>query len=1025
MRNKTNRVLRKKILLMLLLSGFVSIAMAQTLVRGIITNKDGKPLPGVTVTIKGSTAATTTGDDGRFTITASPKDVLVFTSASFNSGEVKVGNSTNISFTLNEKINVLDDVVVVGYGTQRRGDLTGSIVGVNINETKKYSTSDITQLLQGRVAGVAINSDGQPGAAPVVRIRGFSTLGSPQPFYVVDGVPVGNSIRDFSPNDIESMQVLKDAAAAAIYGAEAANGVVIITTRQGKKNTQMRVDYNGYYGWDKVWQHTDVTDRAQYQMLINESRVNGGQPLFPANDPANAGYINNINTDWQKEGLKTGTRQNHNVSLSGGGQSSTYNISLDYFDNAGTYVGNGPSYNRYTARVNTSAEKGILKVGESMSYTHSHENSLTFRDDILLGGIPPLINTLVRAIPTMKVYDPANEGGFGGSNSEFHGENSLNGIGVNSMFRNYVDVDRIFSNIYGELQLLKKGGNNLKYKASVSYDRTVTRDYSWVPTFFMGKFFSNTIARLNDNSRNFSNAAIENTFTYERNFGKHSLTALAGHSYRNNKAVFRESSAQGFTRPYYPVISNGTSSAAKGTEFVNNITSLFGRVNYSYDDRYLVAASIRRDGSSRFSPSNKYGNFPAASVGWKVNNEKFWNVPATIISSLKVRASYGKLGNQNIGDYGYQAIINSGVVYTFDGTRITGGLQTSVVSETLKWEEKATTNVGFDAILLNNHLDFSAEYYNAKSSDVLVNVPIPASVGSNNLAPVVNAATFTNKGIEIALTYHKNKGDFTFDAGANLSTVKNEVLSLGLNNTEPLAGAGARTKIGQSIGEHYGFVYEGIYQSQAEIAAHAVHTFAPNLKPGDVKYKDISGPQGKPDGFVDETYDRVYLGSGIPKYNYGFNFSAAYKQFDFTLFASGSAKFLINSRFYRDLMHSGGASNYSTDMLDRWTPDNTNTDIPRLNSADVNNFRDSDRPGWLQDGSYLRINTISFGYVLRNNLIKGLTRARFYATVQNLYSFQGYKGYNPDFTAGVLNPGFDFGSYPKPRTFLLGAQLSF
>ena len=527
MRKKTNRVLRKKVLLALLLSCFVSMAMAQTQVRGTITDKEGKPLPGVTVTVKGTTVATTTGDDGRFTVTAASKDVLEFTSASYDNGEVRVGNQTNISFTMNEKINVLDDVVVVGYGTQRRGDLTGSIAGVNVNETKKYSTSDITQLLQGRVAGVAVNSDGQPGAAPVVRIRGFSTFGSQTPLYVVDGVPVRGSIRDFSPNDIESMQVLKDAAAASIYGAEAANGVIIITTKQGRKNTAMKVEYNGYYGWDKVWQHTDVTNRAQYQMLVNESRVNGGQPLFPANDPSNPGYISNINTDWQKEGLKTGTRQNQNVSLSGGGANSTYNISLDYFDNAGTYVGNGPSYNRYTARVNSSAEKGILKIGESLSYSHSHENSLTFRDDILLGAIPPLINTLVRAIPTMSVYNPANEGGFGGSNSEFHGENSLNGIGVNSMFRNFIDVDRVFSNIYGELQLLKKGGNNLRYRASVSYDRTVTRDYSWAPSFNLGNFFSNTIARLSDNSRNFSNAAIENTVTYDKTFGKHSLTALA------------------------------------------------------------------------------------------------------------------------------------------------------------------------------------------------------------------------------------------------------------------------------------------------------------------------------------------------------------------------------------------------------------------------------------------------------------------------------------------------------------------
>ena len=299
-----------------------------------------------------------------------------------------------------------------------------------------------------------------------------------------------------------------------------------------------------------------------------------------------------------------------------------------------------------------------------------------------------------------------------------------------------------------------------------------------------------------------------------------------------------------------------------------------------------------------------------------------------MVSLLKLRASYGKLGNQNIGDYRYQAVINSGVVYTFDGVRITGGLQTSVVSEKLKWESKSTTNIGFDATLLNDHLDFSAEYYDAKSSDVLVGVPIPASVGSNNLSPVINAATLKNTGLEFSAVYHKTKGTFTYDISANLSTVKNKVLALGGNN-EPIYGAGSKTEIGGEVGEHYGYVYEGIFQSQAEIAGHAFQQ--PNIAPGDVKYKDISGPDGKPDGVIDDAYDRVYLGSGIPKYNYGFSFSVGYKDFDFSVFASGSSKFLINSRFYRDLMHSGGSANYSTDILDRWTPTHTNTDIPRLN----------------------------------------------------------------------------------------------
>ena len=1006
----------------LMLHQNVSAQQTNKIFRGVITDDKGDPLPGVTVQVRGSNVSAVTDASGAFSISAPDGAAIIVTSVGYTTQEFTLRGNDVQSIKLTTSAQSLEQVVVVGYGTQRRRDLTGSIVSVNVNETKKYSTSDITQVLQGRAAGVAVNSDGQPGSVPSVRIRGFSTFGFAQPFYVVDGVPVNGSIRDFSPNDIESIQVLKDAAAAAIYGAEAANGVIIITTKQGRKNAQMRVEYNGYYGIDKVWQITDVTNREQYQMLNNEARRNGNQPLFPYNDPASPTFISNIDTDWQKEGLKNGSRQNHNINLSGGSATNTYNISLDYFDNEGTYVGNGPDYKRYNARVNSSAEKGIFRFGESISYTHSHENSLTFRDDILLGGIPPLINSLVMAIPTMPVYDPANLGGFGGSNSEFHGENSLNGIGVNHLFTNYVDVDRIFSNIYGELQILKNGGHNLRYKISLSYDKTSVRNYAFAPEFSMGKFFSNTIARLNDISRQFSNGAIENTLNYDKTFGRHVISALVGQSYRNNKGTVIEGIAQGFTRPYFPVLRNGQTRSSNSNEWVNTISSYFGRLNYSFDDRYLLSATLRRDGSSRFSPFYKFGYFPAASVGWRVSNEKFWNVPASVVSSLKLRASYGKLGNQNIGDYTYQAVINPGIVYTFDGIRTVGGLQTSVVPERLKWEGKATTNVGFDATLLNNSLDFSAEYYNSKSTDVLAPVPIPLSVGSLNAAPTINAATLRNTGLEFSAAYHKTKGAFTYDISANFSTVNNEVLALGGNN-EPINGAGSRTIVGEEVGFHYGYIYEGIFQTQAEVAAHAFQQ--PNVGPGDVKYRDISGPQGKPDGVINEAYDRVKLGSGIPKYHYGFNFSGAYKNFDIALFASGSAKFLINSRFWRDLMHSGGSANYSTEMLDRWTPSNTNTDIPRVNSADVNNFRNSNRPGWLQNGSYLRINTISLGYTLPENLIKGLIKSRVYITAQNLYTFQEYKGFNPDFTAGVFSPGFDFGSYPKPRTIMAGVQLIF
>ena len=623
----------------------------------------------------------------------------------------------------------------------------------------------------------------------------------------------------------------------------------------------------------------------------------------------------------------------------------------------------------------------------------------------------------------MPVYDETMPNGFGGSNSEFNGANSLNAIGVNSTFVNWVDVDRTFGNVYGEVQLVKNAIHNLRFKTSLSYDKTVTRDYTWQPVFNFGNFFSRDVAQLNDNSRVLTNSAIENTFNYDLIVGKHSLQAVAGQSYRQNNALIRTATGTGYSLPYLPILSAAQATNAKGNEYTSALSSYFGRINYAYADRYLLSATLRRDGSSKFSPQYRFGYFPAASVGWKISSEPFWNTSKAAISQLKLRASYGKLGNDlNLGPYDYQGVVNNGIVYIFNGQRIIGGLQTIIASPDVKWEAKAVSNVGFDGAFLNDHLDFSAEYYYSKSTDALVGVTIPLSTGYVNANPIINTASFTNQGFEFNATYHKTGGNFTFDVNANLSTVKNKVLSIG-NGNDYLQGAGARTAVGRELGEHFGYVYEGIFQSQEQIDQHASQ-FGTALHPGDVMYKDISGPEGKSDGIVND-YDRTYLGSGIPKYYYGLSFSANYKGVDASIFAQGSAKFLINSRMYRDLHHSHGSQNYSVDMLDRWTPEHTNTTTPRLSDLDVNNDVDSNRPGWLQDGTYLRIANITLGYTLPADLIKGLTKARIYVAGQNLYTFQKYYGYNPDFSSGVLNPGFDFGSYPRPRTIMVGVQLGF
>ncbi|MDJ1483795.1 TonB-dependent receptor [Cytophagaceae bacterium YF14B1] len=991
-----------------------------TVITGTVVDDNNQALPGVSVVLKGTSTGTTTDAQGKYSMSVPDNTgsaVLVFTFIGYVTEEVTIGNRTQIDVQLMPDIKALSEVVVIGYGTQKKSDLTGSIAVVKADEIKKFSTNDVAQLLQGRAPGVAVSSDGQPGAAPSVRIRGVGTFGDAEPLYVIDGVPVGTSPRDFNPNDVESVQVLKDASAGAIYGSRAANGVVIITTKRGKRDTPLKVEYSGYFGLDKVWQIVPVTQREQYQMLNNESQTNGGQPLAPGNNPNDPAYISNIDTDWQKEGLKTGVRQNHSLNFSGGSKTTIYSFSADYFSSNGTLVGKGPTYDRYSIRANSESEKGIFKIGESLYYTHSHENALTNSANFLAGGRPPLIGDLVIAIPTMPVYDSNRKGGYGGTSSIVEKAISLNVIGLNKLVNNFVDVDRTFANVYSEVKLLKNNGHSLKYKLNLSYDRTITRDYIFQPTFDLGYFFQSAVAKMDDGSRIFTTGLVENTLNYEKNFGKHSIAVLAGQMFQKGDYLYRNGHAEGFTEPYFPSLSNGTTQTVAEYMSQNTLYSFLGRLNYGYDDRYLLTATIRRDGSSRFAPAYRYGNFPSVALAWKLHNEKFFqNLNLSFISELKLRGSYGQLGNQNIGEYLYASSINSNVVYNFGGTKTTGATQTQLVSETIKWETKTSSNIGLDAVFLNGKFDLTVEYYRNKTTDLLVGVPIPASTGANN-TPTVNAGSLQNSGLEFALTYHKTSGEFTFDVSANAYTLKNKVLALGGNN-EPVYGVGSKTQVGGEVGKHFGYQVEGIFQNQDDVTNHARQEAG--TAPGDLKYKDLNN-----DGVIDEN-DRTYLGSALPHIYYGFNFNARYKNFDLSLFASGSGGNLINSRLYRDLMHTTDYINYHEDAVNRWTASNPNNEYPRLVAGDPNNNqRDSDRKGWLQNGTYLRINTVSLGYKLPDNLIKGITNARVYLTGQNLYTFQAYKGYNPDFTAGTWNPGFDYGSFPKPRTLMLGVQVGF
>ena len=551
----------------------------------------------------------------------------------------------------------------------------------------------------------------------------------------------------------------------------------------------------------------------------------------------------------------------------------------------------------------------------------------------------------------------------------------------------------------------------------MSWDKTYAKDFNWIPAFNLTDFYTNNVAKLDEGYRNYKTALVENILNYSATFGKHKIDALAAQTFQSDSYNTITGHAEGFTTPYYMELANGQSTTSSSYDSYHYISSYLGRLNYDYGDRYLLSGTLRRDGSSRFAQSNRFGYFPSVAVGWKINHENFFPVDEHTISELKLRGSWGVLGNENIGDYQYLQSVNRNYVYNFNGSVVYGGSESSVVNDNLKWESKRMANVGLDASFMDHAFDFTAEYYNARSTDLLVGVNIPYSVGSINNSPTVNAGTMENSGYEFSLTYHNHKHPFQYDISVNGSTLANKVISLG-NNGQPIYGTGSITVEGKEVGRQYGYVYDGIFQSQAEINKSAFQSSA--TAPGDIKFKDLNG-----DGKIDAN-DRTDLGSSIPHFSYGINFNATYKDFDFSLFAHGVTKFLVDDNIYRTLMHTSGGLNWHKDILNSWTPTNTNTDIPRVVYVDSNdNDRNSNRPGWLQNGAYLKIATISVGYTIPKKLIYNVfSSARIYATCQNLYTFTSYKGYNPDYAGGVWNPGYNDGSYPTPRTIMFGVNVS-
>lgn len=1043
-------------------------AVQQTIkVSGQVVDQNGEPLIGATIRVKGAQTGVVTDIDGNFELNAAANATLVVSYVGYKDREYAINGRANLGQILLESDDtMLEQVVVVGYGVQKKADLTGSVSIVNADELKRTSNSNISTMLEGKVAGVQITTDGQPGADPLVRIRGIGTLnGSQAPLYVIDGVPMGTTIRDFSPNDIETIQVLKDASAGAIYGSRAANGVVIITTKNGQKDQPLKVDYKGYFGVDQVSNDKyDLMNADQYSNYLGIAASNSGTPLpggYSLGEDGNYHFQDNTNTDWFKEAFKTGVRQNHNVNLSGGGAHNTYNIGLDYYSQKGTIEGTGPDFKRYTARVNNTMETKFIKFRTGLVYSHSNQNVMSIGNDEryiqgLYGNLGNVLSGVLNMQPTIKAYDSStwvlddkvgsangwkyDAYGYGVYYDTVHGDiSAMNPLLVNELLTYNTLVDRFVGTASADVDLLemlgvKSKNHKLNYKLNLSYSTTHANDRIWIPAWIQSNrvYLAKENERLQKQHRKYSDALIENTLTYDGTLGLHHVNLVVGQTYEEENTSTLWAEGVNLNEPYFLQIQNSGTKNASSYEYKHSLASYLARLNYDYDGKYLLSGIVRRDGSSRLNPDSRWDTFTSVSVGWRFDKEKFFPINRDIVNMFKLRASYGELGNEaSVGDYAIEATMaRNNMTYSFGNQAVTGSAISTYVNEFLAWEKRKTMNVGLDLAFFNNRIEFTAEWYKNKSEDLLYNVPVPASAGVANSTVTMNAASLENSGLEFSATYRNRDHALKHEISANVSTMKNKVTSLGFGTDSYITGAYI-TQVGEEVGKFYGWDYQGIIRTQEQLnqlnataQANGFSEYQAGAQVGDCYYRDVNG-----DGQITAD-DQTVLGSGLPKVNFGLSAHLEYNIFDLSISTYGALGYHVADYLYNTLNSCYGYGNKDVAVLgaNQWDGDTYVSNIPRTylsNSASLAwNDLFSDRK--IQNAAYWKIANIELGCNLPNkwfgNYVSGV---RIYVSAQNLYTFTSYHGYNVDYAGGTFTPGFNYCSYPTPRSFMAGINFTF
>lgn len=982
-------------------------------VTGTVTDVSGEPIIGANIRIKGTTTGTITDIDGNFSIKAEPQSVIEVSYIGYLTQETVINNQKSIRFLLKEDTKTLDEVVVIGYGVQKKADLTGSVANINTEKLNTQSNANIGQALQGKIAGVDIVSQGgAPGSGTRIMVRGIGTLNNASPLYIVDGMYM-NSIDHINPNDIASIDVLKDASSAAIYGSRAANGVIIVTTKEGS-NTEGKpiIDLSVNLGISTASKFLDMLDAKGWAEVTTIARQAIGKPaLDMATDLANK-----PDNDWQDIMFRPALMQNYNLSVKGGGKYSTYYTGLGYFNQDG--IVKGTNYQRYNIQSKNDYKRGIFSAGTNLIISFSHDKPL---HQELRGG---MIGTILQSVPTLEKYDDTREGGYGGTYGDVVNIPHPLAIIDDNIMDRYNENVKIFANLYAQIELFK----GLKYKLNLTPDFSFERYKNYLNKYDFG-LATNSITQLTERQRRRRNILVENLLTFDRTFGEHKISALAGYTYQDSRFRHIQAYGEGLPQGLEEIDAATTNRSNEGNSWRSVLTSILGRVFYSYQNKYLFTATIRRDGSSKFGKNNRYGYFPSFSLGWNVAEEKFME-NVHWLDQLKLRGGYGVLGNQEIDNYQYSSTITTGINYPDgNGGLLQGAFPKNFANPDIKWEETAMTNVGIDFMAFNNRLSLTADYYVKNTKDILLTVPIPISSGGAN-DPIRNVGKIRNNGFEFNLGWMDQPNpDISYGINLIGSFNKNKVIAMGSESGSIKGGSTnqnittSETKAGYPIGGYWLISTAGYFNSQEEVDAYAKDgkKIQPAAEPGDIKFVDANN-----DGVINDD-DRVFQGSPFPDFTFALNGNMRYKNFDLSIGLQGVLGNKIYNATRQTLEDVTKGSNFLASCLDYWTPENKNASHPRLTWDDPNRNTRAESDRYLENGSYLRLRSVQLGYTFPQTWFKGaIQHARVYINAENLFTITSYSGYSPDVNADNANyRGFDNFIYPTNRTFMLGLNVTF